>query len=41
MSGTNFNTSFGTGQFGANTLGSERKGAQGDYKKIFCAYHPS
>jgi hypothetical protein len=37
MSG-GFNTSFGTGQFGAGSLGSERRG-QGDYKKIFCAYH--
>ena len=36
MSAT-FNTSFGTGQFGA-TSGSDRKG-QNEYKKIFCAYH--
>jgi hypothetical protein len=40
MSGSGFNTSFGTGQF-ANlgaSLGPERK-QQPEYKKIFCAYH--
>ena len=38
MSGAGFNTSFGTGQFGATSSGSERRG-QPEYKKIFCAYH--
>lgn len=40
MSGTGFNTSFGTGHFAAagTSSGAERK-QQVEYKKIFCAYH--
>jgi hypothetical protein len=40
MASSGFNASFGTGnQYGLiNSQGSDKKG-QGEYKKIFCAYH--
>jgi hypothetical protein len=41
MAASGFNASFGgSNQYGLlnNSQGSDKKG-QGDYKKIFCAYH--